>query len=55
MRDNKIKIALLGATGSIGTQALDIISEHNDLFEVVLLSAHHNKELLHEQCLRFNP
>ena len=55
MRDNKINIALLGATGSIGTQALDIISEHEDLFEVVLLSAHHNKELLHEQCLRFNP
>ncbi len=55
MRDRKIKIALLGSTGSIGTQALDIICEHKDLFDVVLLTAHNNKELLDQQCRRFNP
>lgn len=53
--DNKIRIAILGSTGSIGAQALDIIREHEELFEVVLLSAHRNSKLLDEQTQLFNP
>ena len=53
--DNKIRIAILGSTGSIGTQALDIIREHEELFEVILLSAHRNSKLLNEQTQLFNP
>lgn len=48
-------IAILGSTGSIGTQALDVISQHPDLFEVELLSANNNSRLLIEQARRFRP
>jgi 1-deoxy-D-xylulose-5-phosphate reductoisomerase len=51
----KRRIAILGSTGSIGTQALDIISRHRDLFEVELLTACNNKDLLIEQAIKFNP
>jgi 1-deoxy-D-xylulose-5-phosphate reductoisomerase len=44
----KKRIAVLGATGSIGTSALDVISRDTDNFEVVLLSAHSNREKLDE-------
>ncbi|MAH86069.1 MAG: hypothetical protein CBE44_01255, partial [Bacteroidetes bacterium TMED284] len=50
MKHKKIRIAILGSTGSIGTQALEIIQEHHELFEIVLLSAHQNWELLDEQA-----
>lgn len=53
MKHKKIRIAILGSTGSIGTQALEIIQEHHELFEVVLLSAHQNWELLNEQAKTF--
>lgn len=53
MNYKKIRIAILGSTGSIGTQALEIIQEHHDLFEIVLLSAHQNWELLDEQAKTF--
>ncbi len=49
------RIALLGSTGSIGTQALDVISRYPDLFEVDLLIAGNNVDLLSEQALRFRP
>ena len=53
MKHKKIRIAILGSTGSIGTQALEIIQEHHELFEIVLLSAHKNWELLNEQAKTF--
>lgn len=50
----KRKIAILGSTGSIGTQALQVISEHPDIFEVELLTANNNCDLLIEQAIRFD-
>jgi len=49
------KIALMGSTGSIGTQALDIISKYPDKFQVEVLIAGNNVDLLAEQALRFQP
>ncbi len=51
----KRHIAILGSTGSIGTQALDVIGQHPDQFEVELLTANNNSRLLIEQARRFNP
>ncbi|ANE47571.1 1-deoxy-D-xylulose 5-phosphate reductoisomerase [Paenibacillus swuensis] len=51
----KKKISILGSTGSIGTQALDVISHYPDLYEVVGLSAGTNIELLAEQVRAFRP
>ena len=51
----KRRIAILGSTGSIGTQALDVISQHPDLFEVELLTANNNADLLIEQAIKFKP
>ena len=51
----KRHIAILGSTGSIGTQALDVIGQHEDLFQVELLTANNNSRLLIEQARRFNP
>ena len=50
----KRRVAILGSTGSIGTQALDVIAQHPDLFEVELLTANNSKDLLIEQAIRFN-
>ncbi len=47
------KVAILGSTGSIGTQALDVIAHHPEAFEVVGLAAGRNVELLREQVGRF--
>jgi len=47
------RIAILGSTGSIGTQALDVVARHPDRFEVVGLAAGRNAELLAEQSRRF--
>jgi 1-deoxy-D-xylulose-5-phosphate reductoisomerase len=49
------RIAILGSTGSIGTQALDVIAAHPDRFVVVGLAAGRNLELLREQFSRFTP
>ena len=51
----KRQIAILGSTGSIGTQALQVIEEHSDLYEVYCLTANNKVELLAEQAHRFNP
>lgn len=51
----KKRIALFGSTGSIGTQALDVIRSHADLFEVEILTAQSNDALLIEQALEFTP
>ena len=53
--ENKKKIAILGSTGSIGTQALEVISEHTNLFEVEVLTANNNSALLIEQAKKFKP
>ncbi|MBR3091065.1 MAG: 1-deoxy-D-xylulose-5-phosphate reductoisomerase [Bacteroidetes bacterium] len=51
----KRKICILGATGSIGTQSLDIVRKKRDLFEVQTLTTNVNIELLEKQCVEFNP
>ena len=50
----KRRIAILGSTGSIGTQTLDVIRQHRDLFEVELISARRNVALLTAQSLEFD-
>ena len=49
------KIAILGSTGSIGTQALEVIEEHSDLYEAYVLTANRQADLLIEQARRFQP
>ena len=51
----KKKIAILGSTGSIGTQTLEVISDHDDKFRVELLSANKNYELLIQQAKKYKP
>ena len=48
-------IAILGSTGSIGTQALDVISNYPDFFRLEVLTAHKNVELLIEQAIKYQP
>ena len=50
----KRRIAILGSTGSIGRQALDVISQHRDLFEVELLTANNSTDLLIRQAIEFD-
>lgn len=50
----KRRIAILGSTGSIGRQALDVIRQHRDLFEVELLTANNSTELLIRQAVEFD-
>lgn len=49
------RLAILGSTGSVGTQALEVVADHPDLFEVEILSAHKNATLLIEQARKFKP
>ena len=49
------KICILGSTGSIGTQALDVIRQHHELFEVHTLTAYNNSKLLIQQAREFQP
>ena len=51
----KKQIAILGSTGSIGTQALEVIRKHADLYEVYCLTANNKVELLAEQAHQFKP
>ena len=55
MENEKKQIAVLGSTGSIGTQALDVIREHRDEFDVYALTANNNAELLIRQAREFQP
>ena len=48
-------VAILGSTGSIGTQALEVVFEHKHLFDVRVLTANNNYLLLIEQAKTFNP
>lgn len=51
----KKQICILGSTGSIGTQALDVIRQHSDLYEAYALTANDSVEKLAEQAREFNP
>ncbi|MGP1467186.1 MAG: 1-deoxy-D-xylulose-5-phosphate reductoisomerase [Porphyromonadaceae bacterium] len=53
--ETKKQIAILGSTGSIGTQALQVIEEHSDLYEVYCLTANNRVKELAEQARRFRP
>ena len=55
VRKSMKKIAILGSTGSIGTQALQVIDEHPDLYEAYALTANNQVELLAEQARKFKP
>lgn len=52
---DKRKIAILGSTGSIGTQALEVIASHSQEFEVYAISANNSVDLLIEQARKYNP
>ena len=51
----KRQLAILGSTGSIGTQALEVVSEHSDLFEVYALAANNQVDLLINQARKYMP
>lgn len=55
MTTNKKHIAILGSTGSIGTQALEVIASNSDLFEVYAITAGNNVDLLIRQARKFQP
>ena len=55
MTGEKKRIAILGSTGSIGTQSLEVIAAHPEAFEVEVLTAQQNASLLVEQAQRFKP
>lgn len=52
--ENKRRIAILGSTGSIGQQTLDVVRQHPDLFEVELITANNSSALLISQALEFD-
>jgi 1-deoxy-D-xylulose-5-phosphate reductoisomerase len=49
------RIAILGSTGSIGCQALEVIRNHHNLFTVEILTAQNNAQLLIQQAIEFVP
>ena len=51
----KRRLTILGSTGSVGANTLDVVARHPDKFEVVALSARHQVETLLEQCRKFHP
>ena len=51
----KKRIAIFGSTGSVGTQALEVIAANPELFSAEILTAYHNDDLLIKQALRFIP
>lgn len=55
MSEKKKQIAILGSTGSIGQQALQVIEEHSDLYEAYVLTANRQADLLIEQARKFQP
>ena len=55
MENNRKQLAILGSTGSIGTQTLDVVREHSDKFEAYILTAGNNADLLIEQAMEFKP
>ena len=53
--DNRVGVTILGSTGTIGVNTLDVLARHPERFRVVALTAHGNAERLAEQCRRFRP
>ena len=53
--ERKVRVTVLGSTGSIGTSTLDVIARHPERFEVHALTASRQVDLLFEQCVRFKP
>ena len=53
--NKKKKISIIGSTGSIGTQALEVIEKLQDKFEIIALAGGHNVELLKKQAEKFKP
>ena len=53
--DKKRKISIIGSTGSIGTQALEVIEKLRDKFEIIALAGGNNVELLKQQAKKFKP
>lgn len=53
--NNKRRIGILGSTGSIGTQALDVVRRHSEAFTIELLTAQNNADLLIQQAIEFRP
>ena len=51
----KKRIAILGSTGSIGTQTLEVVEQNPDHFQVEVLTANNNVDLLVKQAKKFNP
>ena len=51
----KKRLAILGSTGSIGTQALEIVDTYPELFSVEVLTANNNTDLLIKQALKYRP
>src|SRR5258706_4080033 len=49
------RITILGSTGSVGVNTLDVVARHPDRFEVIALSARHQVDALYEQCRKFQP
>jgi 1-deoxy-D-xylulose-5-phosphate reductoisomerase len=52
---NKQRLTILGSTGSVGANTLDVVARHRERFEVVALTARHQTEALFRQCLDFRP
>ena len=55
MENKKRKISIIGSTGSIGRQALEVIEKLQDKFEIIALAGGHNTELLKQQAEKFKP
>ena len=52
---SRVRVAVLGSTGSIGLSTLDVLARHPDRFEVFALTANNNVARLREQCLAHRP
>jgi len=55
INNSKINLAILGSTGSIGTQALEVVENHSEIFNVSVLTANNNSKKLIEQTRKFKP
>ena len=55
MEQTKMRVTVLGSTGSIGTNTLDVVARHPERFEIHALTASRQVDLLFEQCVRFQP
>ena len=55
MKKKKVNLTILGSTGSIGVNALDVVRQHRDKYSVFALTAHKNINLLKKQIREFNP